>query len=133
MKKIVILICFLLLITGCKDKKEENMNKENNSNKDTITITKVTCDKMKELVGDGAILIDVREKDEYDEGHLDNAINISYTVIGDKIGEITSDLDKKIVVYCKSGGRSNKAANTLKLLGYKNIYDLGSINNCKDN
>ena len=109
------------------------MNKENNSNKDTITITKVTCDKMKELVGDGAILIDVREKDEYDEGHLDNAINISYTVIGDKIGEITSDLDKKIVVYCKSGGRSNKAANTLKLLGYKNIYDLGSINNCKDN
>ena len=130
MRKVVILICFLLLITGCKDKKEENMNK---TDENTITITKVTCDKMKELVSSGAILIDVREKDEFDEKHLDGAINISYTVIGDKISGITNDKESKIIVYCKSGARSNKAANTLKSLGYKNIYDLGSINNCKDN
>ena len=66
MKKIVILICFLLLITGCG--KEENMS--NKSSGEVITINKVTCDEMKELVKDGAILIDVRETNEYDEGHL---------------------------------------------------------------
>ena len=129
MKKIVILICFLLLITGCG--KEENMS--NKSSGEVITINKVTCDEMKELVKDGAILIDVRETNEYDEGHLDNSINISYTVIGDKIKYITTDKESKIVVYCKSGARSNKAYNTLKSLGYNNIYDLGSINNCNGN
>ena len=128
-KKIVILICFLLLITGCG--KEENMS--NKSSGEVITINKVTCDEMKELVKDGAILIDVRETNEYDEGHLDNSINISYTVIGDKIKDITTDKESKIVVYCKSGARSNKAYNTLKSLGYNNIYDLGSINNCNGN
>ena len=128
-KKIVILICFLLLITGCG--KEENMS--NKSSGEVITINKVTCDEMKELVKDGAILIDVRETNEYDEGHLDNSINISYTVIGDKIKYITTDKESKIVVYCKSGARSNKAYNTLKSLGYNNIYDLGSINNCNGN
>ena len=128
-KKIVILICFLLLITGCG--KEENMS--NKSSGEVITINKVTCDEMKELVKDGAILIDVRETNEYDEGHLDNSINISYTVIGDKIKDITTDKESKIVVYCKSGARSNKAYITLKSLGYNNIYDLGSINNCNGN
>ena len=130
MKKIVILICFLLLLTGCGKKEERKDNVSSNSNESVTKIEKVTCDKMKELVNDGAILIDVREIDEYNEGHLDKAINISYTIIKDKIGDYTKDLNQKIVVYCKSGVRSNKAANYLLDLGYKNIYDLGSINNC---
>ena len=130
MKKIVILICFLLLITGCSEEKKENTTNNDNKSNEIITIEKVTCDKMKELVSNGALLIDVREIDEYNEGHLDKAMNISYTVIGDKIKEYASDLDTKIVVYCKSGARSNKAANTLIDKGYKHIYDLGSINNC---
>ena len=123
MKKIIILICFLFIFVGCN---KEIDNKDNNY----ITITKVSCEKAKELQKDGAILIDVREKDEYDERHLDGAINISYTVIGDKISEITNNLNQNIIVYCLSGGRSNNAANTLKNKGYTHIYDLGSINNC---
>ena len=39
-------------------------------------------------------------------------------------------LDTPIIVYCKSGTRSNNAYNSLKDAGYKHIYDLGSINNC---
>ena len=118
MKKLIVLICFLFILIGC-------------GKGETIMINKVTCNEVKELVKEGAILIDVREQDEYNQEHLDGAINISYTIIGDKISEITSDLDKKIIVYCRSGARSNKAANALIDKGYKNIYDLGGINNCK--
>ena len=42
-----------------------------------------------------------------------------------------SDKDTKIIVYCRSGNRSKQAANILIEKEYKNIYDLGSINNCK--
>lgn len=119
MKKLIALICFLFILVGC-------------GKGETMVINKVTCDDVKRLQQEGAILIDVREQDEYDSDHLDEAINISYTVIGDKISNYVSDLDTKIIVYCKSGVRSNKAANTLIDKGYKNIYDLGSINNCKN-
>ena len=118
MKKLIILLVGIILLCGC-NKEEE------------ISIKKVTCDEMKELLDDDAILIDVRAQSEYDVYHLDNAINIEYTSIDKKIESVVDSKDKKIIVYCQSGKRSDIAAQTLKDLGYKNIYDLGSINNCK--
>ena len=79
------------------------------------------------------VLIDVRDAAEYAEGHLDKAINISYTVIKDEISKYAPNKSDKIIVYCRSGTRSNKAANYLLEAGYNNIYDLGSINNCDTN
>ena len=131
MRKMIILVCFLLLIVGCGEKEMKDNNKSISENK--VSINKITCDKMKELMNDGAILIDVREIDEYNEGHLDKAINISYTIIKDEISKYVANKDDKIIVYCKSGARSNKAANYLLEAGYNNIFDLGSINNCDNN
>ena len=118
MRKVILLICFLFILIGC--------NKEN----DKMEIIKVTCDEAMTLQNEGALVIDVREKDEYDTNHLDGAINISYTKISEDITKYTDNLDQKIIVYCQSGIRSNKAANTLITMGYTHIYDLGSINNC---
>lgn len=90
---------------------------------------KVTCEQKEFLISEkGAILIDVREKDEYDEGHLDNAINVPYT----KVVELLKDYDKDtpIIVYCRSGNRSAKAYQSLQAAGYTNLYDLGAISNC---
>ena len=131
MRKMIILVCFLLLIVGCGEKEMKDNNKSISENK--VSINKITCDKMKELMNDGAILIDVREIDEYNERHLDKAINISYTIIKDEISKYVANKDDKIIVYCKSGARSNKAANYLLEAGYNNIFDLGSINNCDNN
>ncbi len=126
MKKVLVIIVMLILITGCG-----KTNKVNNEVKEAKgTISNVTCDKAMELQGDGAIIVDVREPEEYKEEHLDEAINIPYTEITDKISEY-ADKDTKIIVYCKSGVRSNKAATSLIDAGYKNIYDLGGISNCK--
>ena len=70
------------------------------------------------------IIVDVRTDSEYQESHVKGAINIPY----DTIDENTElDKTKTILVYCKSGVRSNKAYNTLKNLGY-DVYDLGAFN-----
>lgn len=115
MKKVLLLIVSILLLCGCNEK---------------ATVTMVQCDEANKLVDDGAILIDVRNVTEFDEYHLDNAINIEYDVIGNKIGSVTQDKNAKIIVYCKSGNRSGKAAQTLIDKGYKNVYDLGGYGKC---
>lgn len=90
---------------------------------------KVTCEQKEFLISEkGAILIDVRTKEEYDEGHLDNAINISYDEVVSKLKDY--DKDTPIIVYCRSGNRSSKAYQSLQAAGYTNLYDLGAISNC---
>lgn len=73
------------------------------------------------------IILDVREQDEYDEGHIPGAILIPYTEIEIRAEEELPDKDKKILVYCRSGRRSKIAALSLSALGYTNIWEFGGI------
>ena len=73
-----------------------------------------------DLINDGAIIIDVRTKEEYDSGHIKDAINVPLDVID----TISYDKDKLIIVYCATGVRSLQAFNELKELGYTNIYNI---------
>ena len=104
MKRILVILISVILLFGCS--KEESVY-------DIIKDKKY-------------VVIDVRTKDEYNEKHVKGAINIPYD-------EISSSIELKkeeiILVYCRSGARSNIAYNTLKKLGYKVVYDLGSIDN----
>ena len=78
-------------------------------------------------------LVDVRTPDEFTEGHLPNAINID--INGNSFNLETAKLDKEkpVMVYCKMGGRSAKAAANLKEQGFKNISDLdGGITSWND-
>lgn len=69
-------------------------------------------------------IVDVRTPEEFAEGHIANATNMN--VIGDDFEKQIETLDKEkpVMVYCKSGGRSAKAASILKEKGFKNVYDL---------
>ncbi len=125
MKRIYIisLILVLFFITGCGTVKHHNIDKTN--------IISVMCSEVDSLLKEGSYLIDVREKDEYDEYHLDNSINIpvgDISNIGNYINGITKE--SKIIVYCKSGKRSAEAASKLINIGFNNIYNLGAITNC---
>lgn len=73
------------------------------------------------------IIVDVRTPEEYAESRIGDAINIPVEDIGDEQPEALSDLEAKIMVYCRSGVRSKKAAQKLLDLGYKNIMDIGGI------
>lgn len=73
-------------------------------------------------------IIDVRSKKEYQEGHLDGAINIPLFSIKKNIEKINKN--KKILVYCQSGVRSKRALKALQELGFENVYNLkGGLDN----
>lgn len=74
------------------------------------------------------ILIDVRSRGEYLEGHLNGAINIPLSDIKKEISNI--NMNKKVLLYCQSGIRSKKALRILENLGYHEIYSLkGGLEN----
>ena len=77
--------------------------------------------------GEKVVILDVREQDEYDEGHIVGSILIPYTEIGNKAQETLPDKDKQILVYCRSGRRSKIAAETLAKLRYTNVKEFGGI------
>lgn len=76
------------------------------------------------------ILLDIRSNQEYDEYHLDGAVNIPLYELRTKINEIVENKSQIIIVYCQSGVRSGKAVNILNKLGYTSLYEIdGGIDN----
>ena len=72
----------------------------------------------------GAILVDVRSNQEYVEGHKSGAICIPNYEIKRKAERILKNKTSEIIVYCQNGERSKKAFQTLKKLGYKNVFNV---------
>ena len=89
----------------------------------------ITAEDAKKIMDSGEehIILDVREQDEYDAGHIPGAILLPYTEIENKAEEMIPDKDKQILVYCRSGRRSKIAAEALVKLGYTNIKEFGGI------
>lgn len=109
MKKIILIFGLCLLMCGC------NTNTK-------IEETGLTDSEINEIMETNEyVIIDVRTKEEYNEGHVIDSINIPYDEI-DKDIDITKE--NIVFVYCKSGNRSKKAYETLISLGYT-VYDLG--------
>lgn len=78
---------------------------------------------LEELVKKGAILIDVRSPQEYEEGHLDNAILIPEYDINKKILD-RFNINDEIILYCSTGNRSKKAKKKMEKMGYIKVYNL---------
>lgn len=70
------------------------------------------------------IILDVRTPQEYQEGHISNAINIPVQILGQQLDKLNNFKDKKILVYCRSGNRSAIASQILDRAGFKNVYNL---------
>lgn len=78
-------------------------------------------------MSDSTIVIDVRTPEEYNEGHLDGAVNIDvqapdFLII---LGQLPTDGD--YIVYCRSGNRSAKAVEMMTSTGFTNVTDAGSV------
>ncbi|MDL2288533.1 rhodanese-like domain-containing protein [Oscillospiraceae bacterium OttesenSCG-928-F05] len=75
----------------------------------------------------GAVLLDVRTKDEYRSGHVPGSKNIDVGEIG-KAAFVESDKGTPLFVYCLSGVRSGRAVSLLKNMGYTNVKNIGGLN-----
>ena len=73
------------------------------------------------------IILDVRTKEEYAEGHIPGAICVPNETIGTEMPKELPDKEQLILVYCRSGNRSKKAAEKLVKIGYTNIKEFGGI------
>ena len=106
-----------MFITGCSSKGEEMK---------TISYEEVNgiIENYENL--EHVYIIDVREEDEYEEGHLINSYNIPLSRLEDINNENISK-DAKIIIYCRSGNRSKTAQSRLMEMGYTNVLDMGGI------
>lgn len=122
MKRLWILpvVLFLALLLGACGVKEEPENTDS---------VHITAEEAKNLIDTqtDCIILDVRSKEEYDEGHIENAVVIPDTAIASRAETELKDKQQLILVYCRSGRRSKKAAAELIAMGYTNIKEFGGI------
>ena len=74
----------------------------------------------------GAVLLDVRTPQEYQEGHIPGSQNVPLQQL-DKVEEVTENKDTVLYVYCHSGARSKQAVSLLQAMGYTNVHNIGGI------
>lgn len=78
--------------------------------------------KVRELVEQGAFIVDVREKNEYENGHLINAVNIPLSELRDRLDEIPKD--RPVYLHCRTSQRSYNAVMALQNRGYDNVINI---------
>jgi molybdopterin/thiamine biosynthesis adenylyltransferase/rhodanese-related sulfurtransferase len=72
----------------------------------------------------GCVIVDVREREEWDEGHLPGAVHVPRGHLESRIESAAPDKSRPVLVYCASGNRSAFAAKTLEELGYDHVVSL---------
>lgn len=80
----------------------------------------------KQLVADGARLVDVRTPGEFGSGHIHGAMNVPLQALANRIAEL-GDRSQPVVVYCRSGARSSSAKKVLEKAGFEKVFDLGAM------
>ena len=112
------LLMRLFVIAGCG--RDEKMN----------TYQQISQEEAKAMMDTQEILIlDVREQDEYDAGHIPGAVLLPVgSITKDTASAVIPAKDTVVLVYCRSGNRSKTASQALAELGYTGIYEFGGIN-----
>lgn len=97
--------------------------------KEEVKVKTITAQEAKEIMDseEEYTLLDVRTQTEFDAGHIPGALLISSTELKDEAVEKLPNPKAKILVYCRSGNRSAKAAQLLVDMGYTDVYDFGGI------
>ena len=117
-RSIIVFLTIALILNGCGGREVEN------------TYQQISQEEAKTMMdSQEVIILDVREQDEFDGGHIPGAVLLSVGAITvDTASAVIPELDSVVLVYCRSGNRSKTASAALVELGYSNIYEFGGIN-----
>ena len=116
MKLLLTIFAVLLLLTGC-------------GAEDAPTYRQVSSDEAAAMMASesGYLILDVRTRAEYEQGHIPGAVCVPNETIGTDDIPALPDKSQLILVYCRSGNRSKQAAQKLVDAGYTNIVEFGGI------
>lgn len=118
--KIYALLAFLVIINlsvvSCKAQEEKT------------EVTLVSVEEAKNILAEepGAVFLDVRTPEEFEEGHIEGAVNINFFDEDFKEQVEALDKEKPVYIYCRSGNRSQKAGKILSQMGFEKVYDIGA-------
>ncbi len=88
----------------------------------------ISQDEAKRIIADGdVVIVDVRSSNEFATGHIPGALCVPAKTISAADTSVLPDRNQAIMVYCKTGMRSKKAAATLARLGYTKVFNIGGI------
>lgn len=89
----------------------------------------ITQDEAKKIIDteSGYQIVDVRQPEEYEDGHIPNSILLPLPEVIEKAEQVLTDKKQLLLVYCRSGNRSKKACARLDDLGYENVLEFGGI------
>lgn len=95
---------------------------------DKAEYIRISAEEAKEIIDtEEVVILDVRTVQEYQEGHIEGAILIPDYDLERLAAEYLPDKEAKILVYCRTGRRSENASRLLIEMGYKDVYDFGGI------
>ena len=136
--KILLFLVSLLLLTGCSKTDGKLSEKRMVESEQTISseterkehmyhqIDQETAKRM--MDEQDVVILDVREQDEYDSGHIADALLLPVGTISEETAaSVIPEKDTTVLVYCRSGNRSKTASQALADLGYTQIYEFGGI------
>lgn len=106
-----LLVLTLGSVVGCSSKDEVYKNIDGKKVEELISNTK-------EL-----LVVDVRAKEDYDNGHIENSVNIPFDEFENRIDEMKEYKDKTVLLYCTSGNKSEKDSKILAKEGFENVYN----------
>lgn len=118
MKGMLPVVLAILLMAGCGGEPVEQNSYQ-----------PITQEAAKDMMDQqDVIVLDVREQEEYDSGHIPGAVLLPVNAIGeDSAAAVIPEKDSVVLVYCRSGNRSKTASKGLAELGYTQVYEFGGI------
>ena len=115
---VTVILSLSLFLTGCGNAAAENSYRQ------------ISQEEAKSMMDtQEVIILDVREQNEFDAGHITDAALLPVGSITEaSAAAVIPEKDSVVLVYCRSGNRSKTASQALVELGYTNIYEFGGIN-----
>ena len=114
-----LLAASLTLLSGCALSRAKE---------DKAAYHKISTEEAYEMMASQEVMVvDVRTQEEYNGGHIENAVLVPNESIGSEMPEALPDKEATLLVYCRSGRRSKDAAEKLLALGYQSVYDFGGV------
>ena len=116
-RMLTVLLIPLLLLAGCGSGTAQS------------GYTQISQEEAKAMMdGQDVIVLDVREQNEYDSGHIPGAVLLPLGSISEEsAAAVIPEKDSTVLIYCRSGNRSKTASDKLAQLGYTQIYEFGGI------